>query len=390
MKHKFFKVTTGLIASLLVVVLTAGLVLANTESDLEEQKRKIRELETKLQEIQGEKQTISQTINYLSTRISLTESQIQGTETEIRILQQEIQDLSGKIDVLNVSLDKLTTLLINRINASYRNSFTQPFTLLMVSDGFSDFFRRYKYLKASQQHDRDVILALEAARNDFDNQKSLKENKQEEVVALQQQLKIQQDSLAQQQREREAALAVTRNNERSFQQQLARARAELEAIQSIIAGRGDETLVGQVKEGDVIANVIPTASTCSTGPHLHFEVAKDGVHLNPANYLRNKSVVWSNGPDGPFSFNGSWRWPLNDPVRITQGYGMTFYASTLRYYGGAPHTGIDMTSSSNWRVMAVQDGELYRGAIACGGGLLRYVRVKHSDGISTYYLHVNY
>ena len=69
---------------------------------------------------------------------------------------------------------------------------------------------------------------------------------------------------------------------------------------------------------------------------------------------------------------------------------MTFYASVLRYYGGSPHTGLDMVNS-DYQVKAVQPGTLYRGAIGCGGGTLRYVHVKHTDGgADTYYLHVNY
>src|SRR5690606_8684806 len=109
-------------------------------------------------------------------------------------------------------------------------------------------------------------------------------------------------------------LELTKNDEKRFQSELAQKIAELEAIQSIIAGKGDETKVGEVDKGDKIANVIPGPSTCSSGAHLHLEVAKDGTHRNPADYLSSKSVVWDNSPDGPFSFNGSWDWPLNDSI----------------------------------------------------------------------------
>ena len=80
---------------------------------------------------------------------------------------------------------------------------------------------------------------------------------------------------------------------------------------------------------------------------------------------------------------------MNDPIRITQGYGMTYYASVLKYYGGSPHTGLDMVND-DYGVKAVRPGTLYQGAIGCGGGTLRYVRVKQDDGYDTYYLHVNY
>lgn len=358
--------------------------------DLETIKKSIADLEAKLTEIQNQKQSLASTINYLTTRIQLTQSQINQTTVEITALEEQITGLNGKIGVLNVNLDKLSSIMVSRVNASYKNSLSQPVSLFLTSNGFTDFFRRYKYLKVSQQHDRAVIFALEEARTNYDTQKKLKEQKQAEVEALQAKLVEQKGSLDKQQKAKQAALVVTRNDERRFQDQLARAIAELHAIQSIIAGNGNETEVAKVNEGDKIASVIPDASACSNGAHLHFEVVKDNAHQNPANFLGAKSVTWDNAPDGPFAFTGSWRWPVSDPIRITQGYGMTFYAATLKYYGGSPHTGVDMINMSDLTVSAVKPGTLYRGAIACGGGMLRYVRVQQSEGINTYYLHVNY
>ena len=71
---------------------------------------------------------------------------------------------------------------------------------------------------------------------------------------------------------------------------------------------------------------------------------------------------------------------------------MTWYARVRRAYGGAPHTGIDMVSKDgNLTVKTVKDGVAFRGSIKCGNGQLRYVKVEQKeDGLSTYYLHVNY
>ena len=382
-------------ALLLVFVSFLSFTVTRAQSkdeELSEKRKVIEELQKKLAEVDGQKQTLSKTINYLSTKISLTEKQVEQTEDEIGTLETEIGVLSGKIDKLNVSLDSLTEILLNRINASYKSSFQDPIYLLLATDGFSNFFRRYKYLKVSQAHDREVMFALENARTTFDTQRQVKQEKQDQVIELQAKLESQQVALQRQQAEKTKALEVTKNDEKNYQSQLQKALSELEAIQSIIAGRGKETEAGNVEEGANIASVIPSSSACSNGAHLHFEVAQKGVHLNPANYLSGKSVTWDNSPDGTFGFGGSWRWPLDGGVRITQGYGMTFYAATLRYYGGAPHTGIDMMSTEgSLGVKAVRKGKLFRGAIACGGGSLRYVKVEHADDdYDSYYLHVNY
>ena len=160
-------------------------------------------------------------------------------------------------------------------------------------------------------------------------------------------------------------------------------------MQAIISNRGDESEAGAVAKGETIATMISGASPCSTGTHLHLEILKDGGHINPAELLAAKDVVWRNQPDSPFSFTGSWDWPLSGQVDITQGYGMTAFARS-GYYGGNPHHGLDMVSGDK-NIHSLSEGKVYNGSIACGGGKLRYVKVEHKDtGHISYYLHINY
>ena len=91
--------------------------------------------------------------------------------------------------------------------------------------------------------------------------------------------------------------------------------------------------------------------------------------------------------EGAISPHGSWDWPIDQNIMISQGFGMTPYARAGAYNGG-PHTGIDMYSTSGLGIKAVKGGKLVRGGIACGGGTLRYKKVDQGDGAVSYYLHV--
>jgi peptidoglycan hydrolase CwlO-like protein len=347
-----------------------------------------------LEETQQKKITLKNEIVYQDNQIKLTTLKIQETEGKIKVLQSEIESLSQKIEKLDISLDYLTQILIRRIVKTYKTSSINPTIALFSSKNFAQFLARYKYLRIAQENDRKIMLVLETTRTNFDDQKNLKEEKQREQEELQKKLEVQKATLAQQKKQKEKLLAITQNDEVRFQQILASARSELEAIQSIIAGKGEEKEVGPVKEGERIASVIYGSSPCSTGTHLHFEVSAAGANQNPANYLKPISVSWDNAPDGTFSFSGSWIWPMDEPIKITQGYGMTYYAKPrpdgLNYYNGAPHSGLDM-DADNKGVKSVKPGKLSRGSIGCYGGTLRYVKVDHDDSdIDTYYLHINY
>jgi murein DD-endopeptidase MepM/ murein hydrolase activator NlpD len=351
-------------------------------------------LERKIKEAQDASITLTNTINIINGEISLQQLQIEQTISEINKLEKEIKVLTDRINGLGLSLDRLTNILIERVQADYKQKASSlDLTILVKEKSLNKLIANLYYLRKAEEQTARAMQLAETQRLTYHEQKTLKEEKQTELEGKKQVLEVQQNTLTKRKQEQQYLLQETQNNEARYQQELAKTLGELKAIQSIIAGRGTETKVKDVKEGEKIASIIAGASACSTGTHLHFEIVKDGAHRDPASYLKSESINWDNSPDGPFGFSGSWQWPVNNAARVTQGYGMTYYARVKRYYGGLPHSGIDLVSktSSDYTVKAVREGELYRGSIACGGGYLRYVKVKHKeDGISTYYLHVNY
>ncbi|MCC6711685.1 MAG: hypothetical protein IT416_05040 [Candidatus Pacebacteria bacterium] len=349
--------------------------------------------EQKITETKSQALTLTNTINLLNGQISLQQLQVDITQAEIIKLENQVTELSERIKGLGYSLDRLGTVLIERVQAQYKQSRVSPSLQLLGLDSLTDVVSRLRYLSIAQKQTAEVMARTETQRLEYDEQKTLKEEKQDELELKRIDLVNLQSSLKVQKTDQQYLLNETKNNEAKYQSELAKTLAELEAIQSIIAGKGQESKTGEVKQGDKIASIIAGASACSTGTHLHFEVTKDGTHRDPAGYLKNAEISWNNSPDGSFGFGGSWEWPVNNAALITQGYGMTYYARVKRFYGGGPHTGIDMVSKTNgdYTVRAVRDGTLYRGSIACGGGNLRYVKVVHKDEPeATYYLHINY
>jgi len=371
------------------------------QRDLETGRQHLEECQALWEEIVNQKQqqitTLKSELERFDASIAITTAQIYRTAGEIEQLEKEISTLSGKIGRLDVSLDQLSTLLVKRITETYKKGKIDSLALFFSSQSFSDFIGRYKYLRVMQHHDRKLMIQMEAVRTNYADQKTSKEQKQEELEAAKNKLESQKALLAQQKADRERLLETTQNDEKRYQQLIARAEAELIAIQGILAGQGKEVEVGPVSEGQKIAILIEGVSCNSSGTHLHFMVAEGGSTHNPFNYLKggidyeNCSGSSCGSDDGdPFSPSGSWNWPLNPPLKFTQGYGHTWaidHTWVGRVYDF--HNGIDIVSD-NLEVKAVKAGKLYKGVYE-GGCNLSYVRVDHDDSnLDTLYLHVNY
>ncbi len=328
----------------------------------------------------------------INNQINLIQARIEANKEQILSLEADIDTTNKKIGKLEESLDELTKVLLNRIIATYEVGTIQPFHILLSSSDVSNFFTRLNYLKIAQTHDKRLIYETEQAKIDYANQKDIFEEKKKKIEALKKELEVYTAELEQNKLIKEDLLKATQNDERKYQQLLARARAEYEAILGIVAGKGTETEVGKVSEGQRVATMITGASCNSSGTHLHFMITKNGNTENPFSYLKdidhkNCSGGGDCNPADPFNPSGNLNWPLDAPILFNQGYGSTWAIANTwvrRIY--TFHNGIDISSSST-TVKAVKEGTLYKGSYSVGCAL-GYVRVDHGDGVETYYLHV--
>lgn len=339
--------------------------------------------------LEKEKDTLSNQIKIIDSQINLAALKISQTENQITNLETEIQKLAVDIGKLDINLNQLTSVFIEQINQNYKMQKQGPPIASILFFDFNSYLSQLRYITAFQKNSQETILKLETTRTEFDIQKTQKEQKQTELEELKKKLSAQKLTLDGQKINKKNLLEVTKNSEDNYQKLLAGVRAELAAIEGILAGRGEEIKVGGVNAGDRIATVISGSSCNSSGTHLHFMVQKDGNVQNPFNFLKSADHFDDSGGD-PFNPSGSWNWPLTPKIEFNQGYGNTWSVRNTwvkRIYSF--HNGIDI-GSEDLSVHATHKGTLYRGSMK-SGCILKYVRVEDPDTkTETYYLHVNY
>jgi len=315
----------------------------------------------------------------LVSQISQFDAQIKLTSLKIEKTEEQISLLSGRIDQLQGSLESLTKAFSERAVETYKMAkVNDPFLLIISSDNLNEAFSRFSYLKKIQDGDINLLNRLQKAHDTYEGEKVDQED-------LQKQLETQQKNLAGQKAAKAQLLTITKNDEKKYQALLNQAMAEKVAIErALVSG----TKVGPVKTGDPIALVGNSGyPNCSTGKHLHFEVRKDNSWVDPASYMQNKSMQDDEKGGTANIGSGSWQWPIQDPIRLTQHYGHTPYSWVYKYSGGI-HTGLDMVSSTSDIIRAPADGNLYRSSQSCGSSTINIVYIEHGSGIISFYLHV--
>lgn len=319
-------------------------------------------------------------------QISQFDAQIKLTSLKVAQTEEQINLLSGRIDQITGSLESLNQAFSERAIETYKVVRIQdPLLLLISSNGLNEAFSRFTYLKKIQDGDRELLNRLQSAQDTYKEEKIDQED-------LQKQLETQQKQLSVQKNAKKALLDQTQSDEKKYQALLNQALAEKAAIENaLISG----VKVGPVKTGDVIGLVGNTGwhpdpyKSCSTAKHLHFEVRKNNSWADPTPYLQNKTIQDDEkGVQGNIG-SGSWPWPIQDPIRLTQHYGQTPWSWRYKYSGGI-HTGFDMISSTSDVIRAPADGNLFKYSSLCtiGGNYINIIYIDHGNGVISFYLHV--
>lgn len=355
---------------------------------LADKRREIKEVESQLADAKAQETTLNSQLKFIDAQNKLTELKVEETEFQLKKLDKEINDLSGRIDRLSGSVDSISEVLLERIVNTYKHSNISTLELIFSSSGVTDLLEKLKYLEVAQANDKKVLYQLQATKTTYNDQKSDRETRQVEQEKLKKDLEKYTQQLAEQKVAKGELLRVTQNNEKKFQDLLARLKADTDSISRALAGAG--TKLGPVKKGERIAGV--GTSGCSTGPHLHFEVmtpahVENGVIIGKENKVDPKPYIESGRfakPNSSYTGSDCSQGGSCNIGDITTRFGQVYFLGT--------HTGLDIADYMGSSIYAAEDGEAYstQDSKACylTGTVGKGVYVDHKNGIVTLYWHI--
>ena len=377
MVKKFLPKVFLLLLIILISSFFAVTIFAQSEVDkYQEIQKKIAEVSAKISDLQKIERDLSEQITYINSQIKLTELRIEEAQVKIDQLEKEIGVLGFRIGYITDSVNRLEVLLKQRIVATYQQSFVSNIELLLTSRDFSDLILKLQYVKQVQENDKKILADLQTTKATYSNQKEEREDKQAQIEEAKEKLDAANLLLAKQKKEKADFLAITRNDESRYQEELRKLQADAASISQALGNIGAR--VGTVSKGDVVASV--GSSGCSTGPHLHFEVFTDAK-------VEGGRIIGNRVDPKPYLEDGKYERPVpNYPQNVTTWYGVTYFLGV--------HTGIDIADPFGTPIRAIDGGEAYFTQAPCnykiagGTSLGKGIVVDHKNGLVTLYWHI--
>lgn len=182
--------------------------------------------------------SLSQQIQYMNNQIYLTTVQIHQTEQKIITTEKEIDVLGSRIEGLDDSLTNLSGLLIQKVVQGYKQRSSSLFNLIFDSQNASDLLAKIKYVKTARDNNQKLLVQVQEAKSNFEEQKKIREEKKTELDLLTQTLTVQQVSLNSQKLQKQKLLTDTQSDESTYQRLLQQARAQLAGFKSFVSTAG--------------------------------------------------------------------------------------------------------------------------------------------------------
>jgi peptidoglycan hydrolase CwlO-like protein len=221
---------------------------AQSEDDRQQQKRDLEEeradLEQKLDNLSQKKDTLSNQIQYMDTQVYLAELKAEETKEKIEQTEEEIDSLGTKIEGLDSSLDYLSRSLLRRVVDGYKNRNVSFFDLILNSDNAPDLMNRVKYYEAAQENNQKVLVQVQQTKSNFQEQKTVRERKKEELDQLTETLELQSQELQRQQDAKRTLLAATQNDEQVYRARIAEINRQIESFKNFVQTSGANSTVG--------------------------------------------------------------------------------------------------------------------------------------------------
>lgn len=199
---------------------------------------KISEYQKKVDETRDQRNTLAGQLQYLDAQAYVAQLRIDDTEAKIVTVQKEAEILGVRIESLDTKLDRQLQSFIDTAREKYKRRSATLIDYVLNSDNITTLVGDIKYHEIAEERAHQLAIQTEATKQNFEEQKALREKKKEDLAQLQIVLGQQQENLVVQQDAKKVLISATRNRENEYQSIIAEAQRQIQALKSFRISTG--------------------------------------------------------------------------------------------------------------------------------------------------------
>ena len=213
--------------------------------------------------------------------------------------------------------------------------------VLFDSANANDFFTRLKYLQTAQENNQKLLVQVQEAKLNYEDQKKLREEKKVELANLVTTLNNQQADLKNQQDAKKNLLAATQNSETTYENLLQQAQQELAGFSAFAqAAGGGLTTFGSGSNGWYYTQRDPRWGNMtlpgSSSTVLMAGCAVTSVAMVCKSYGQNINPVSIVSDPSKFIAGDLWNWAFSCSGKITDWIGTSEDSAKNYVKNGTP------------------------------------------------------
>jgi len=312
------------------VTMAATDPLAEYKKQQQELKEQMEAQQKLINEKNQQKKSFLSQIADLDAQINRMKADKAAANVQLEVAQDQIDEANKLLTETQKRLDERKGTLEQRVRDIYVNGDISMMEVLFESESFSDFISLYDMLERIMDKDTQLLDGIKEDQATIENQKSLLEERQSELIQLK------------------------ANRQASIQ--------ELDSLQG-----QKEQMLGSVEQ-----------------QKAQLEAAFEEMEQESSDIAYNirKLQAAQGGSSSPY--NGVFSWPLPGHTTVTSEYGMRMHP-ILKVK--KMHTGIDISAPNGTSIKAVEAGTVI--FAGWGSAYGNYVIIDHGGNVASMYAHMS-
>lgn len=241
----YFLIAIQLLYFLPVWAQEASPTPAPTSANTEEQSKlenRINEYQKQLEDARTKRSTLAGELQYLDTQAYVTQLRIEKLEAQVITIQKEVDLLGQRIESLDTKLDQQLKSFLKTAREKYKKRTVTILDYILGAENATALLTSLKYHQVAEARAQAIVLETEETKQNFEEQKQLREKRKEDLAQTQAQLQAQKNDLINQQQSKKILIAVTRNQESEYQAKIAEARLQIQSLKSFRISTGADVI----------------------------------------------------------------------------------------------------------------------------------------------------